>query len=68
MGMKPARHRFAKDVPQGDLGPISHLQGLALCDPSQPSLRQSEKVPRERDQSTSADGRSSMWARLGRWN
>lgn len=43
MGMKPAGHGFAKGILQGDLGTICHLQGLALRDPSQPSLRKGKR-------------------------
>lgn len=43
VGMKPAGHGFAKNVLQSDLGTVGHLQGLALRDPSQPSLRQKRK-------------------------
>lgn len=33
VGMKPAGHRFAKDILQSDLGTVGHLQGLTLRDP-----------------------------------
>jgi len=39
VGVKPAGHGFAKDILQGDLRAVGHLQGLALRDPSEPSLQ-----------------------------
>lgn len=37
--VEPALHGLAQHVSQGDLRAIGHLQGLALSDSSQPTLR-----------------------------
>lgn len=74
MGVKPAGHGFAKDALQSDLGTEGHLQGLALRDPSEPSLGQKRKVARERrsegqiyaslsDRHSSLGGAYSGWRR-----
>lgn len=52
--MEPAGHRSAEGVLQSDLGTVGHLQGLALCDPSQPSLGHEQTGAGERQTSTPA--------------